>query len=53
MDEGTRGPAEFTVKDPRSGYHAYSVLGTNEKGNVQPSGPVLVVVRKPVATPRP
>ena len=46
-------PAEFTVKDLKAGYHAYSVLGTDGKGNVRPSGPVLVVVRKPVAAPRP
>ena len=28
------------------GFHAFSVLGTDAKGNVRPSDPVLVVVRK-------
>jgi hypothetical protein len=42
----TKGPAEFTVKDLKAGYHAFSVLGTDGKGNVRPSNPVLVVVRR-------
>jgi hypothetical protein len=46
VDELTKGPAKFTVKDLKAGYHAFSVLGTDGKGNVRPSGPVLVVVRK-------
>jgi hypothetical protein len=46
VDELTKGPAEFTVKDLKAGYHAFSVLGTDGKGNIRPSGPVLVVVRK-------
>ncbi|MBO0697940.1 MAG: hypothetical protein J2P46_06085, partial [Zavarzinella sp.] len=29
----TKGPAEFTVKDLKAGYHAFSVLGTDGKGN--------------------
>ena len=45
MDELTKGPAQFTVKDLKAGYHAFSVLGTDSKGNIRPSGPVLVVVR--------
>ena len=53
VDERTKGPAEFTVMDLKAGYHAFSVLGTDGKGNVRPSNPVLVVVRKPAATPRP
>jgi hypothetical protein len=48
-----KGPAQFTVKDLKAGYHAFSVLGTDGKGNIRPSNPVLVVVRKPAATPRP
>ncbi len=44
--ELTTGPAKFTVKDLKAGYHAFSVLGTDGKGNVRPSEPVLVVVRK-------
>jgi hypothetical protein len=43
----TKGPARFTVKDVKAGYHAFSVLGTDGKGNIRPSNPVLVVVRKP------
>jgi hypothetical protein len=50
VDELAKGPAEFTVKDLRAGYHAFSVLGTDGKGNIQPSNPVLVVVRKLAAT---
>jgi hypothetical protein len=41
----TKGLAEFTVRDLQAGYHAYSVLGTDSKGHVRPSNPVLVVVR--------
>lgn len=46
LGELTQGPAKFTVKDLKAGYHAYSVLGTDSKGMVRPSNPVLVVVRK-------
>jgi hypothetical protein len=46
VDELATGPARFTVKDLKPGYHAFSVLGTDAKGKVRPSGPVLVVVRK-------
>jgi hypothetical protein len=45
VGELTKGPAEFTVKDLRSGYHAFSVLGTDGRANTRPSNPVLVVVR--------
>jgi hypothetical protein len=38
--------ARFTVKDLKAGYHAFSVLGTDAKGNIRPSNPVLVVVRR-------
>jgi hypothetical protein len=48
-----KGPAEFAVKDLKAGYHAFSVLGTDGQGNVHPSNPVLVVVRKLAATSRP
>jgi hypothetical protein len=53
VDELAKGPAEFTVKDLKAGYHAFSVLGTDGKGNVRPSSPVLVVVRKLAATSPP
>jgi hypothetical protein len=46
VSELTEGPAEFTVRDLKAGYHAFSVLGTDGKGNVRPSNPVLVVVRQ-------
>jgi hypothetical protein len=46
VDELAKGPAEFTVKDLKAGYHAFSVLGTDGKDNIRPSNPVLVVVRK-------
>jgi hypothetical protein len=46
VGELTKGPAEFTVKDLKAGYHAFSVLGTDGKGTIRPSNPVLVVVRK-------
>jgi hypothetical protein len=46
VGELAKGPAEFTVKDLKAGYHAFSVLGTDGKGNIRPSNPVLVVVRK-------
>jgi hypothetical protein len=31
------GQAEFTVKDLKAGYHAFSLLGTDAKGNIRPS----------------
>ena len=46
VGELTGGPAEFIVTDLKAGYHAFSVLGTDGKGNIRPSDPVLVVVRK-------
>ena len=46
VGELAKGPAEFTVKDLKAGYHAFSVLGTDSKGTIRPSNPVLVVVRK-------
>lgn len=47
LSELTGGRAEFTVPDLKAGYHTFSVLGTDSKGNVRPSDPVLVVVRQP------
>ena len=46
VGELTRGPATFTVKDLKAGYHAFSVLGKDGRGNVRSSNPVLVVVRR-------
>ena len=53
VGELAKGPAQFTVKDLKVGYHAFSVLGTDGKGNVRSSNPVLVVVRNLVARPKP
>jgi hypothetical protein len=53
VDERARAPAQFTVKDLKAGYHAFSVFGSDGKGNIRPSNPVLVVVRKLAATSRP
>jgi hypothetical protein len=46
VGELTKGPAKFTVTDLKAGYHAFSVLGTDGKGTIRPSNPVLVVVRR-------
>jgi hypothetical protein len=48
-----RSAGEFTVKDLKAGYHVFSVLGMDGKGNIRPSNPVLVVVRKLAATSPP
>jgi hypothetical protein len=53
LGELAKGPAQFTAKDLKVGYHAFSVLGTDGKGNVRSSNPVLVVVRNLVARPKP
>jgi hypothetical protein len=53
VGEIEKGPAEFTVKDLQAGYHAFSVLGTDGKGNIRTSNPVLVVVRKLAGAPQP
>jgi hypothetical protein len=45
VGELTSGKAEFTVKNLKAGYHAFSVLGTDAQENIRPSNPVLVVVR--------
>lgn len=45
VSELNKGPTEFTMKHLKAGYHAYSILGTDGKGNVRTSNPVLVVVR--------
>ncbi len=52
VGELTKGPTKFIVKDLKAGYHAFSVLGTDGKGNTKPSAPLLIVVRAPVATPK-
>jgi hypothetical protein len=46
VGELSEGPARFTVKDLKPGYHVFSVLGMDANGNLRPSNPVMVVVRK-------
>jgi hypothetical protein len=45
VGELSKGKAEFTVKELKAGYHAFSVLGTDGKDSIRSSNPVLVVVR--------
>jgi hypothetical protein len=40
-------PAQFTATNLTPGYHVFSVLGTNPRGDIRPSNPVMVVVRRP------
>jgi hypothetical protein len=51
VSELTNGPAEFIIQNLQPGYHAFSILGTDDEGAVRPSNPVLVVVRKRTASP--
>jgi hypothetical protein len=53
VSELTDGPADFKVKNLQAGYHAFSVLGADDKGTIRPSNPVLVVVRKLADTSQP
>jgi hypothetical protein len=46
----TRAPAQFTATKLTPGYHVFSVLGTDAKGTVRSSDPVMVIVRKPPAS---
>jgi hypothetical protein len=46
VGELTKGRAEFSVKNLKAGFHAFSILGTDYKGTIRPSNPVLIVVRK-------
>lgn len=41
----TGGLTQFTAIDLKSGYHVFSVLGTDPEGNVRTSDPRMVVVR--------
>jgi hypothetical protein len=42
----TAAPAQYTATNLTPGYHVFSVLGTDAKGNIRTSDPVLIVVRK-------
>ncbi len=46
LGEITGGAPKFTALNLTPGYHAFSILSTDAQGNVRPSNPVLVVVRK-------
>ncbi|HEX7375877.1 MAG TPA: hypothetical protein VF278_02135 [Pirellulales bacterium] len=46
----TKAPAQFTTTRLASGYHVFSVLGTDADGSVRTSSPVMVVVRAASAT---
>jgi hypothetical protein len=46
VGELTKGRAEFIVKDLKVGFHGFSILGTDGRGTIRPSNPVLVVVRE-------
>ncbi len=43
----TAAPARFTATNLTPGYHVFSVLGTDAGGDIRPSNPVMVVVRRP------
>jgi hypothetical protein len=47
LGEITQGPTQFTAKKLTAGYHVFSVLGTDARGNVRSSGPALVVALAP------
>jgi pimeloyl-ACP methyl ester carboxylesterase len=47
LGEVTSGTPQFTAVNLRSGYHVFSVLGTDEQGIARTSNPVLAVVRVP------
>jgi hypothetical protein len=42
----TAAPAQYTATNLTPGYHVFSVLGTDAKGNIRTSDPVLIVVRQ-------
>lgn len=44
----TQGPPQFTAMNLPTGFHVFSVLGTDADGTIRTSNPVLVVVRKPI-----
>src|SRR5262245_11863589 len=46
-------PTQFTVTNMTTGYHVFSVLGTDAVGDIRTSNPVMVIVRKPAATSQP
>ncbi len=47
LDEITRGMPQFIAKNLTPGYHVFSILGIDPRGNFRPSNPVLVVVPPP------
>lgn len=47
LGEIASGPSQFTAKNLSIGLHAFSVLGTDVAGNIRPSNPAPVIVRRP------
>jgi len=47
LGAATASPAQFTARNLTPGYHVFSVLGTDDRGIVRSSDPVMVVVRSP------
>ncbi len=45
LAEITQGPTRFTATNLTPGYHIFSVLATDDKGNVRTADPKMVVVR--------
>ncbi len=45
LAETTRGPTQFTAMNLTPGYHVFSVLATDDRGNVRTADPKMVVVR--------
>ena len=43
----TATPIRFSATNLTPGYHVFSVLGTDAGGDIRPSTPVMVVVRRP------
>jgi hypothetical protein len=46
LGEIAKGPPQFTTPILKTGYHVFSVLGTDDQGNLQTSNPVLVIAGK-------
>jgi hypothetical protein len=44
----TAAPTQFIAMNLTTGYHVFSVLGTDALGDIRPSNPVMVVVRTPL-----
>ncbi len=45
LAEITQGPPQFTATNLTPGYHVFSVLAKDDRGNVRTADPKMVVVR--------